>query len=1008
MLSSLARLLRHRIFACGLVTALLCGLLPAADNADDLRALKYGQEKLVVDLGVGLWAWPLPMDYDGDGDLDLVVACPDKPYNGVYLFENPSQDPKQKLPVFKRAKRLGRASHNYQICYVDGKPRVLKPGEEFVDFRENGFSKTEKVYKISRIHPGNTRANQWKYADLDGDGALDLVVGIGDWTRYGWDEAYDAQGRWHNDPLHGYVYLIRNAGSNDEPKYEEPRKLTAGGADIDVFGMPSPNFVDFDGDGDLDLLCGEFLDGFTYFENIGSKTQPAFAVGRKLTYQGQPVHMDLEMITPTAIDWDGDGDTDLIVGDEDGRVALVENTGRLVLGMPEFLPPRYFQQQADDVKCGALATPFGCDWDGDGDEDVICGNTAGYVFFYENVGGGVPPRFAAGKKLEADGEVIRIQAGPNGSIQGPCEAKWGYTTLSVADWDMDGLPDLLLNSIWGEILWYRNCGTRTEPKLQRAQAVDVEWPGAPPKPSWFWWDPNGKQLVTQWRTTPMAIDFNDDGLTDLVMLDQEGYLTLFERRRENGKLQLLPPQRIFLDDRGEPLRLNARSAGRSGRVKIMVVDWDGDGRKDVLVNSSSADWYRNVETRDGKFVLKRVGTMAQRNVSGHTSSPTVVDWDKNGKPDLLVGSEDGRLYYLNHDQAVQFSADQLTKLPAPDNSSAEGMQPGVVKEEFLFTKAPFAQCHASTIAQTPSGFTSAWFGGTREGKDDVAIWYSRFDGQAWSSPRKVADGVQYDGKRYPCWNPVLYQTAEGPLLLFYKCGPKPNAWWGMLAVSYDRGRNWSWPCRLPEGIDGPVKNKPVLLDGALWCPSSTEYDGWRVHFEVTRDFGQTWQRIGPINDGKEFNAIQPSILQHADGRLQVLCRSQEGKVVQSWSSDGGQNWGKMTATSLPNPNSGTDAVTLADGRHLLVYNHTVRGGESPRNREMLNVAVSGDGEKWQAALLLENAKGEYSYPAVIQADDGLVHIVYTWQRTRIKHVVVDPSKLVLRDMPEGKWPLATP
>ncbi|MEQ9069960.1 MAG: VCBS repeat-containing protein, partial [Gimesia chilikensis] len=221
-----------------------------------------------------------------------------------------------------------------------------------------------------------------------------------------------------------------------------------------------------DEDGDLDLICGEFLDQLTYFENTGSRTEPQYTLGRRLASNGDPIQMDLQMIVPKAIDWDKDGDIDLIVGDEDGRVAFIENTGELIGGVPQFLPPRYFRQKAAGVKFGALATPYAFDWDGDGDEDLICGNTAGYIGFFENLDGhSRSPRLAAPRYLQAGGRPIRIQAGPNGSIQGPCEAKWGYTTQTVADWDQDGLPDLLVNSIWGEILLFKNIGTRTEPKL---------------------------------------------------------------------------------------------------------------------------------------------------------------------------------------------------------------------------------------------------------------------------------------------------------------------------------------------------------------------------------------------------------------------------------------------------------------------------------------------------------------------------------------------------------------
>lgn len=646
----------------------------AGFGSQGLERLKYNHPGLVVDLGVGLWAWPLPMDYDSDGDMDLVVSCPDVPFRGTYWFENPGGQ--RKMPVFRPAKAIGPGMSNIQVSYVDGRPRVLVPGREYLGFLENGFDRPEKLPVGPNVHPRRVRANQWKYVDYDGDGLVDLVVGAGDWTDYGWDDAFDDQGRWTRGPLHGMVYWLRNVGTAAQPKYAKPKPIEAAGRPVDVYGMPSPNLADFDGDGDLDLLCGEFVDKFTYFENVGTRTQPRYAAGRLLQHAGQPLRMPLCMIVPVAVDWDGDGDVDLVVGQEDGRVALVEHTGRLVDGLPQFAPPRFFRQEADAVKFGALVTPVGFDWDDDGDDDLVCGNTAGQIGWIENLGG-FPPRWAAPKLLEADGRVICIQAGPNGSIQGPCEAKWGYTTLSVADWDHDGLADLVVNSIWGKVIWYRNVGTPGRPRLAAAQPVRVEWPGPPPKPAWNWWDPAEGELVSQWRTTPVVVDFTGDGLNDLVMLDHEGYLALLERKRTAGRLVLMPPRRVFREKTGAvydfrhrragtsdgPLQLNNGRAGRSGRRKLCCVDWDGDGGLDLLVNSRSVNFLRRVRSQKEVHVLEDMGPVAEQVLAGHTTSPAVVDWDGDHVPDLVVGAEDGHLYYLQNPHPIVVDTPPTTIRP---------------------------------------------------------------------------------------------------------------------------------------------------------------------------------------------------------------------------------------------------------------------------------------------------------------------------------------------------------
>ncbi|MCK4819535.1 exo-alpha-sialidase, partial [bacterium] len=219
-------------------------------------------------------------------------------------------------------------------------------------------------------------------------------------------------------------------------------------------------------------------------------------------------------------------------------------------------------------------------------------------------------------------------------------------------------------------------------------------------------------------------------------------------------------------------------------------------------------------------------------------------------------------------------------------------------------------------------------------------------------------------------------------------------------TSDDGGRNWSDPEKLPAGILGPIKNKPIQLeDGTLLSPTSTEHDGWEIQLERSTDLGKSWSSSGSLNEGKEIGAIQPTILKYQDRRMQLLSRTENGYISECWSEDGGITWGEMRLTSLLNPNSGIDAVTLNDWRQLLVFNPT--GGDWGA-RVPLSLAVSKDGISWKQLFDLEPVTNpdtvddeEYSYPGVIQSTDGLVHVVYTWNRKTIKHVVIDPKKMEL-------------
>jgi len=340
---------------------------------------------------------------------------------------------------------------------------------------------------------------------------------------------------------------------------------------------------------------------------------------------------------------------------------------------------------------------------------------------------------------------------------------------------------------------------------------------------------------------------------------------------------------------------------------------------------------------------------------------------------------------------------------------------GIVLEEFLYLTADFPSCHSASIIELPNReLLCTYFGGTYERHTDVEIWLQRkkLNGE-WTTPVSVATGIQNDTLRYPTWNPVLFQLTPDKLALYYKVGPSPKEWWGEYIVSMDNGNSWSKPKRLDGKLLGPIKNKPIRLDdGTILSGSSDEKDGWKVHIERSVDSGQTWTFIGPLHDGKSIRAIQPTLLTHRDGSIQLLARTNagdSGRIAESWSKDKGLTWSPMVFTSLPNNNSGLDAVTLKDGRQLLIYNHSTRDekGRGHKGRGVINLAVSKDGKNWDAALILDYIDlpdHQFSYPAMIQTSDGLVHIVYTWHRKRIKHVVIDPNRLKTFPINNGKWP----
>jgi predicted neuraminidase/pectate lyase len=394
--------------------------------------------------------------------------------------------------------------------------------------------------------------------------------------------------------------------------------------------------------------------------------------------------------------------------------------------------------------------------------------------------------------------------------------------------------------------------------------------------------------------------------------------------------------------------------------------------------------------------------------SDHDGIPDTWETDRGLNPNDAsdgVKDRDGDGYTNLEEYINGLVISNVSRLSAKPSSKK-----AIILEEYIFLKSPTRDCHSSSLLELANGdLLCTWFGGTREGAPDVNVWLAHKPrGGQWQAPVSVADG---DGKTV--FNPVLVLLKGGNIQIYY-CSPNIDT--GQVITSSDNGHTWSQPKQLPKGFVGPIVNKPVYMnDGTIIAGSSLQGDpGKRIHVERSADNGQTWTKTGPISDptNTKYEIIQPTILVHSQKRLQILARTnkkdKDAKLAQTWSEDGGLTWSPVTDATLPNNNSAIDAVTLDDGRHLMVYNHSTRedpiGGR--KGRGILTVAVTQDGINWEAAAVLEYRTGsvQYSYPSVIQTWDGLVHVSYSWHRKRIKHVVIDPKKLETYPIVNGQWP----
>jgi predicted neuraminidase len=306
----------------------------------------------------------------------------------------------------------------------------------------------------------------------------------------------------------------------------------------------------------------------------------------------------------------------------------------------------------------------------------------------------------------------------------------------------------------------------------------------------------------------------------------------------------------------------------------------------------------------------------------------------------------------------------------------------VITQQQLIFAAPACppSSHCATLTELPGGgLLAAWYSGSREGAPDVAILAARYEQGRWSEPWVVQDtpGLS-DG------NPLLYTLPDGTVVLWHvtiqgRGWATVESYW---RTSGDGGRNWTAPELFVQRRGVMFRCRPVRLSsGRLILPAYDEITWEGLPF-LSDDGGRSWRAAGRMS--APGGCIQPAVVELGDGSLLSYLRTgaEGGHIWRSVSRDGGESWSACAQTALPNPNAGLDLIKLLDGRLLLAYNPVQRG------RHQLAVAVSADeGGSWESVLLEDESGAEFSYPALLQEHSGRCHLLYTFRRQSIKHVV---------------------
>lgn len=609
------------------------------------------------------------VDWSGTGTKDLLLSAWDACYDGRVFLRRQIGTNDDGTPILGE-EQLIEGVRGYVTAIQDGDvfhlvstsrlrnqiyifPNIGKKGEpQFGEpiclELEADWVKGNEYFHIARFH------------DIDGDGVPELIVGSDYWNDYWpngleWNDegyrGYDDAGRWLGGPLRGFLYVFKNRGTLARPILERGHPVIAGETPLEVYGQLAPAFTCFGGN-KQHLIAGEFWN----ILHIAPQREDGHFDSLALlqTPQNESLKLDQCIHIPCVVDWNGDGCEDILVGAEDGYVTYLKNCGNAEDGLPRFEKKGRIQTTKPLIHAGVLPSPAAYDFSGDGQLDLVVGNSSGELLYYRSKEQDGTIFLDKDIMLKADGVPIRISAGINGSIQGPSEKMFGYTCPTVADWTGSGHGDLLVSDVEGYHRLYRNLGETTlPPSFAGPEFLTYQ----------------GRPLKTVWRVRPSVVDWCGDEQKHYIALDEEGLLSDWTRASDT----VLVNKRHLCWVTGEPMQFTVDVGGGRGRVKLCFCDWEGAGRIDLIFGTHGRACVppdpktgapRNTTKQAGLFYCRNEGTPEEPcfakpiplrfrgeviSMAMHVASPEAVDWRKRGALDLIVGVEDGSLVWLKRE-----------------------------------------------------------------------------------------------------------------------------------------------------------------------------------------------------------------------------------------------------------------------------------------------------------------------------------------------------------------------